>query len=410
MNLFTKRFGLVLGGVVGVGAIAALAIGASFALFSATSAGANQTFTAGTVSLNSPTTGTCTVSNLEPGDTGNCNFTVNYGGSLPAYIGAEATANGVLAPELSFTIDGSALGSNPVLIGNSVSGSAQDPNGEVFTAVVGYTFSASADNSYQAQSAVVTVTFYAVQCSNNEYGSSAPNENCAGTPAAWANAPGVLYNSRIDYPAYQASMAYYATGLGELGNEVSLANGGGYLNNVVVDMANFNPVSGPMDITFNIYDPGSGGQPGSLIATDQQTFTIPAAPNGGYGSTYCTTGAGAGNPYCGIGNFSITFNFAPQDLTLPSTVIYGIQYDDSQNSVDSGVNVQLATEPTQVSVGADTFPGYVFAALMSGVSGQDAGPGEVTASTLTTTFVQVSTAVSGNYGMYPYIPAVQFNS
>ncbi len=410
MNLFTKRFGLVLAGVVGVGAIAALAIGASFALFSATSAGASQTFTAGTVSLNSPTTGTCTVGNLEPGDTGNCNFTVMYGGSLPAYIGAEATANGVLAPELSFTIDGTALGSNPVLIGNSVAGSTLDPNGETFTAVVGYALSAAADNSYQAQSAVVTVTFYAVQCSNNEYGSSARNETCSGTPATWANAPGVLYNSRIDYPAYTASMAYYATQLGELGNEVNLANGGGYLNNVVVDMANFDTTAGTMNITFNIYNPGSGGLPGSLIASDTQLFSIPAAPNGGYGSPYCTTGPGAGNPYCGIGNFSITFDFASQNVTLPGTVIYGIQYDDPQNAVDGGVNVQLSTEPTHVSVGSDTNQGYVFAALFPSFAYNDVGPGEVTANTVTTTFAQVSTAVSGNYGMYPYIPAVQFNS
>ena len=105
MNLFTKRFALVLGGVIGVGAIAALAIGASFALFSATSPGGSQTFQAGTVSLNSPATGNCAVSNLEPGDTGTCSFTVDYGGSLPAYIGAEASVAGPLASQLSFTIN-----------------------------------------------------------------------------------------------------------------------------------------------------------------------------------------------------------------------------------------------------------------------------------------------------------------
>lgn len=68
MSLFTKRFGLVLAGVVGVGAIAALALGASFALFTSTANGPSQTFTAGTVTLNTPATGSCTgISNLEPG-------------------------------------------------------------------------------------------------------------------------------------------------------------------------------------------------------------------------------------------------------------------------------------------------------------------------------------------------------
>ncbi len=49
MNLFTKRLGLVLAGVVGVGAIASLAIGASFALFTASGPAQSQTFAAGTV-------------------------------------------------------------------------------------------------------------------------------------------------------------------------------------------------------------------------------------------------------------------------------------------------------------------------------------------------------------------------
>ncbi len=428
MHLFTKRFALVFTGVVGVGAIAALTIGASFSLFSATSPGTSTTFTAGTVTLNTPQSASCpTATNLEPGDTGSCAFTVNYGGSLPAYIGAEATVSGILSSQLSLSINGTTQTSaNPVVIGSSVGNAFNGADGAgPYTATVDYTLSSSADNSYQGQTAVVTVTFYAVQCSNNWADGAAANEQCAAPgPASWANSPGVLYNSRIDSSTYQASLCFYCIQMGEFGNEISLANGGGVLNNVVVDMANFdvNP-AGSMDITLNIYNPGTGGLPGTLIATDEQSFSVPAAPNGGYGSAYCTTGAGAGDPTCGIANFNITFSdwgsYAP--VTLPGTVIFGIQYNDAQNSVDGGVNVQLSSEfgPSQISVGADTDNGYVFTSLASSADGNgydhaynDVGPGEVTCSAVSTTFAQYPTATcdGGNEGLAPYIPAVQFNS
>lgn len=428
MHLFTKRFALVFTGVVGVGAIAALTIGASFSLFSATSPGTSTTFTAGTVSLNNQQSASCpTASNLEPGDSGSCAFTVNYGGSLPAYIGAEATASGVLTSQLSLSINGTAQTStNPVVIGSSVGNAFNGADGPgPYTATVDYTLLSSADNSYQGQSAVVTVTFYAVQCSNNLAGdAAAANEQCGvAGPASWANSPGVLYNSRIDYSAYQASLCFYCIQMGEFGNEINLANGGGTLSNVVVDMANFDTTSaGSMDITLNIYNPGTGGVPGSLIATDEQSFGVPPAPHGGYGSAYCTTGGGAGDPTCGIANFSITFNnwgsYAP--VTLPGTVIFGIQYNDAQNGLDGGVNVQLSSEtgPSQISVGADTDNGYVFTSLASiaengyNNTGGDVGPGEVTCSAVSTNFAQYPTATcdSGNEGLAPYIPAVQFNS
>ena len=106
MNLFTKRFGLVLAGVVGVGAVASLAMGASFALFSSNVTGAANTFSAGTVTLaaNSDASTTCNVGPMSPGDSstgyplgiGNntdptCVAAVNYTGNLGAYIGVGFT-------------------------------------------------------------------------------------------------------------------------------------------------------------------------------------------------------------------------------------------------------------------------------------------------------------------------------
>src|ERR1039458_7596864 len=107
MNLFTKRSGLLLSAVVGVGAIAALSIGASFSLFTSTATGTPQTFAAGSGNLHSPTTENCTanVTTMEPGDTATCSFQVDYNGTLPAYIGAEASGTGALTSELSFTIN-----------------------------------------------------------------------------------------------------------------------------------------------------------------------------------------------------------------------------------------------------------------------------------------------------------------
>ncbi len=70
MNLFTKRLGLVLAGVVGVGAIASLAIGASFALFTSTTTPLNQTFDVGTVVATQGTSEDAVITDgyLAPGD------------------------------------------------------------------------------------------------------------------------------------------------------------------------------------------------------------------------------------------------------------------------------------------------------------------------------------------------------
>jgi hypothetical protein len=235
-----------------------------------------------------------------------------------------------------------------------------------------------------------------------------------------------MYNSTVDPTAYQYSYAYYATQAGELGNKVTLAGGGGPLSDVVVAMVNFNASSGPMNITFNIYNPGTysgpGSSPGSLIATDEQSFVVPNAPSGGYDGTYCT-GVRTTDPnsLCGLGFFNIEFNFSSQNITLPSTVVYGIQYNDPQSDVNGGVNVQLANENTQVTVGTDADPGYLFTDLASVAGGNgydhsynDVGPGEITCSTVSTTFGEYSTAScdNGNEGLGtpPYVPAVEIDT
>lgn len=234
-----------------------------------------------------------------------------------------------------------------------------------------------------------------------------------------------LYNSTTDGTAYQYSQCYYCVQMGQFGNRVTLASADQPLSDVVVGMANFNALTGdsnPMDITFDIYGAGTGSYPGTLIASDEQSFNIPTAPDGGYGSDTCTAER-VTNPDsdCGIANFNITFNFASQNVTLPGTVVYDIVYNDPQNAIDSGVNVQLANETTQVSVGSDTDPGNLFTALASSDNGNgytygynDVGPGEVTCSTVSTTFNEYSTASCDGgqqgYGTPAYVPAVEIDT
>lgn len=227
-----------------------------------------------------------------------------------------------------------------------------------------------------------------------------------------------MYNSTIDPTAYQYSYAYYATQAGELGNEITFANGGGPLSDVVVAMTNFDTTPGSMHITLNIFNPGPGGSgsvPGSLIATDTQTVSVPATATGFDPSS---------PPGYGLANFNAVFNnftwTNPNDETLPATVVYGINYDDPQNAVDAGVNVQLANETTNVSVGSDANPGNLFVSLASLAANgynnayNDVGPGEITCSTVTQTFAEYSTAScdSGNEGLGTpaYVPAVEFDT
>lgn len=131
MNLFTKRFGLVLAGVVGVGAVATLAMGASLAMFSSTVAPKTTTYNAGTLTLSPAYPNgdamSCTYSNLVPGYTntpatqtspGTCGTTnaqgngsnangmytlvlSNAASEVPAFVGVDLTITSTAAAACS---------------------------------------------------------------------------------------------------------------------------------------------------------------------------------------------------------------------------------------------------------------------------------------------------------------------
>jgi len=101
MNLATKRFGLVLAGVIGVGAIASLALGASFALFSSTAPTQTNHIVTGTLVLSStgtPVSESLYTGALEPGPystyaTNNSNaygtYNYQYTGTVNAFAGLD---------------------------------------------------------------------------------------------------------------------------------------------------------------------------------------------------------------------------------------------------------------------------------------------------------------------------------
>jgi len=239
------------------------------------------------------------------------------------------------------------------------------------------------------------------------------------TPVLISQLGSPMYNSTVANPAdYNYSQCFYCVGMGEFGNRINLAGnygagGTGPLTNVTLAMANFNTTSGPMTMTLKIFNAGSGNTPGSLIGSKTQTFFIPATSTG-----YIQQSNDF--PY-GIDMFNITFNFTSQNLMLPGSIVYELQYKDPQNPITAGVNVQLSNETTQVSTGSSVDPGHLFLALASTANGdgytaggQDVAPGEVTCSTGSTSFLEYSTAAclpsTNGYGTPAYVPAIEFDS
>jgi hypothetical protein len=220
-----KRLALGAGAVTTVGAVATLVAGFTFGLFSGTESSGANTFTAGTVSVGAgtPTSVTCTITNMVPGDSSSgasagsksdstCTYNVKYTGSASAYLAVDvAVSNGGTA-----LYDGSATGLQLFLADGSstsyLSGTSYKQQGGASAALpagatpnllvsttpastgtavnfsLDYAMPAAAGNSYQSGSATVTLTFHAVQAGNNPVpGGCAAGQQCnAGSGFAWS--------------------------------------------------------------------------------------------------------------------------------------------------------------------------------------------------------------------------------
>jgi len=223
-----KRFALGAAAVATVGAVATLAAGVTFGLFSATTQGQTNSFTAGTVTLAQSATTTCSVGPMSPGDgtlagynnegtDTACSFTVTYGGNVPAWLGLDVSIasthagsdpNGVLtgaaglydstANGLQFTITDSqgapvTYMTGTTLGGTKTSGASATADdllvntssfsaGQSVTFTVNYGLPITASNAYQGAASSITLLAHAAQANNNALpGTCASGQACAPT-------------------------------------------------------------------------------------------------------------------------------------------------------------------------------------------------------------------------------------
>jgi hypothetical protein len=159
---------------------------------------------------------------------------------------------------------------------------------------------------------------------------------CAASFNASAQGAAIYQSAPVPLPPNVPSLGYQATQTAEFGNLIEFGGTGRALGAVTLVMSDWalasdygssNPTwSHP--ITLNLYDVDSSGPvpaPGSLIATQTQTFAIPWRPEA---DPTCAGGtawrAGDGNCYNGYA-FTITFDFTGP--TVPDRIIYGVAYD-----------------------------------------------------------------------------------
>jgi predicted ribosomally synthesized peptide with SipW-like signal peptide len=91
--VLSKRLGMTL---ISLALSVCLVGGATFALFTARSAAADNTLAAGTVSLGTPSSTVINIARLLPGDSGEATYTVQYTGSLGAWLGVDTVLTGDL--------------------------------------------------------------------------------------------------------------------------------------------------------------------------------------------------------------------------------------------------------------------------------------------------------------------------
>lgn len=169
--MLAKRISLSL---LAIAMVSLVVSASSFALFSASSDNADNTFTAGTVTLDDPDDNLVDVENIAPGDSGTAGtYAITYSGSLDAWIGIDAWQSGDL-----FTCDTGDRFSVTMTDqdGNTYSTDANDQvvgvysDGETLTLTVDYALDLDASNDCQGDSAEIEFRVKAVQFRNNDGG------------------------------------------------------------------------------------------------------------------------------------------------------------------------------------------------------------------------------------------------
>lgn len=218
----------------------------------------------------------------------------------------------------------------------------------------------------------------------------------AGAAGASGAATGFTIYSSIPspLPPNLPSVGAEAYAFRELGDQVVFAGAARQLTTVDVALSDWacqvgtwygtgadacttTPGSGfSLPMTFTIYAVGPDNAVGALLATDQQTFTIPYRPSSD--PAQCPDGQSWYDPataacYDGL-DTTVTFDFSSQSVALPGKVIYGISYDTTHygpNPVGASApcystsagcgydSLNIALAP-QVYTGAQAVPGTVY--------------------------------------------------
>lgn len=212
MRFSRRRLFVAASGFTAIAAAATLVTGVTFGLFSANVPQApSDTFTAGTVTLTQTAVAACTVTAMEPGDASSgwstpgtdtpCTFTVNYSGTLGAFIGLSVQAT----PATGGLYDGTATGMQFAITdaagttytaGGVINTNTTTPLDPLFVAddtgttthtfTVNYELPATAPNSSQGLSTTLNLTAYAVQNSNNGTSTGCTAGHECPTITAWS--------------------------------------------------------------------------------------------------------------------------------------------------------------------------------------------------------------------------------
>lgn len=208
------------------------------------------------------------------------------------------------------------------------------------------------------------------------------------------------------------SLSFGGTNATQFGDKVTLASPGSLSGaTVMLDSQAVGSGTFSVPITFTIYKPGAtGGSVGAVLATQTKTFAVPYRPAGDPTACSASTAsifAGSSNdgsqwfnPETGSCYYGVVYaaNFTFKGpKNLPSTVVYGVSYNATSGPASS-LNVLMSTESSSgaVTVGSDTDPGNLFVAAGSGANDLGGTNGEITCSTVGTTFSEYSTAVGAS--------------
>ena len=259
----------------------------------------------------------------------------------------------------------------------------------------------------------------------------------------------VIYSSLVSSPLHgnMPSVGAEAYALNEFGNAVTFSAGKSRsLSSVVVTMSSWGCESGhwtsgdclttpgatfSVPITFNLY--AADGV--TKIAWATQTFAIPYRPSASPtcavdypGEWYDTALNACFNEFVTNVTFD-TFTYAGDvAVALPDDVVFGITYNTSGhgyspfgyanacNETEAGcpydsLNIALAQDPTDVSVGTDTFVGTVWQNTSYGYNYCDGGAAGTGFFRLDAPSLASCLGVNAPYDASPfYIPAVQIKA